>query len=48
MPAPTALGLTLTAIERAGFTVDDVEHFLLPQARTPFSFHVLGTALLRA
>ncbi|MFI7637360.1 hypothetical protein [Nonomuraea sp. NPDC049400] len=22
----------------------DVEHFLFPQARTPFSFHVLGTA----
>ncbi|MEQ4724272.1 methyltransferase domain-containing protein [Nonomuraea sp. B19D2] len=38
---------TLAEIERAGFTVEDVERFLLPQARTPFSFHVLGAATLR-
>jgi ubiquinone/menaquinone biosynthesis C-methylase UbiE len=34
----------LAAIERAGFTLGDVEHFLFPQARTPFSFHILGAA----
>ncbi|GAA2840312.1 class I SAM-dependent methyltransferase [Nonomuraea rubra] len=38
---------TLAEIERAGFTLEDVERFLLPEARTPFSFHVLGAATLR-
>ncbi|MEO3861001.1 class I SAM-dependent methyltransferase [Acrocarpospora sp. B8E8] len=35
---------TVAAIEGAGFTVGNIEHFLFPQARTPFSFHALGTA----
>ena len=35
---------TLAEIEQAGFTLGKVERFLLPQARTPFSFHVLGSA----
>ncbi|MFF4621552.1 hypothetical protein [Nonomuraea jabiensis] len=39
---------TLAEIEGAGFTVGDVKRFLLPQARTPFSVHVLGSATLRA
>jgi ubiquinone/menaquinone biosynthesis C-methylase UbiE len=36
---------TLTALRRAGFTITRVERFLLPPARTPFSFFVLGTAI---
>ncbi|MER5622158.1 methyltransferase domain-containing protein [Streptosporangium sp. NPDC002544] len=36
---------TLTALQRAGLTVTWMERFLLPQARTPFSFYVLGTAI---
>jgi ubiquinone/menaquinone biosynthesis C-methylase UbiE len=35
---------TATAIERAGFTIDRLDRFLFPQARTPISFHILGTA----
>jgi ubiquinone/menaquinone biosynthesis C-methylase UbiE len=35
---------TAAAIEQAGFTMDRVERFLFPQARTPFSFHILATA----
>jgi ubiquinone/menaquinone biosynthesis C-methylase UbiE len=35
---------TTAAIERAGFSMDRVERFLFPQARTPFSFHILATA----
>ncbi|MFI6575962.1 class I SAM-dependent methyltransferase [Nocardiopsis sp. NPDC050513] len=35
---------TLTAIERAGFTVTALENFLFPHARTPHSFHVRGEA----
>ncbi|MFC4950971.1 class I SAM-dependent methyltransferase [Pseudonocardia sp. GCM10023141] len=34
----------IAAIERAGFTVDRVERFMFPAARTPFSFHLLATA----
>jgi ubiquinone/menaquinone biosynthesis C-methylase UbiE len=35
---------TPTEIEPAGFTIDRLDRFLLPQARTPFSFHILATA----
>jgi ubiquinone/menaquinone biosynthesis C-methylase UbiE len=35
---------TAGEIERAGFTIDRLDPFLLPQARTPFSFHILATA----
>ncbi|MGW7482131.1 class I SAM-dependent methyltransferase [Nonomuraea muscovyensis] len=35
---------TVAAIERAGFDVVEIERFRFPQARTPFSFHVRGTA----
>ncbi|WP_066941707.1 class I SAM-dependent methyltransferase [Microtetraspora fusca] len=38
---------TLAEIEQAGFTVGDVERFLFPRARTPFSFYVLGAATPR-
>ncbi|GAA4532004.1 class I SAM-dependent methyltransferase [Nonomuraea ferruginea] len=33
------------AIRRAGFRVDRLDRFLFPPARTPFSFHLLGTAV---
>ncbi|WP_436499644.1 class I SAM-dependent methyltransferase [Actinokineospora sp. HUAS TT18] len=36
---------TVAAIERAGFTVDQLDRFTFPDVRTPFSFHVLGTAV---
>jgi ubiquinone/menaquinone biosynthesis C-methylase UbiE len=36
---------TVAVIERAGFTMERLDRFLFPQARTPFSFHVLGTAI---
>ncbi|MEV0831522.1 class I SAM-dependent methyltransferase [Nonomuraea rubra] len=36
---------TLAAIEQAGFAVTGLQHFLLPEVRTPFSFHVLGAAV---
>ncbi|MGR6913142.1 class I SAM-dependent methyltransferase [[Actinomadura] parvosata] len=39
---------TLVAIERSGFTVIRVERFLFPEARTPFSFHILGAATFDA
>ncbi|NUP16690.1 MAG: methyltransferase domain-containing protein [Streptomyces sp.] len=39
---------TRAEIEQAGFTVRKLQRFLLPPARTPFSFHVLGTATPRA
>jgi ubiquinone/menaquinone biosynthesis C-methylase UbiE len=32
------------AIEQAGFTIDRIDRFLFPQARTPVSFHIRGTA----
>jgi ubiquinone/menaquinone biosynthesis C-methylase UbiE len=35
---------TATAIERAGFTIQSLERYLFPEARTPVSFHILGTA----
>jgi ubiquinone/menaquinone biosynthesis C-methylase UbiE len=35
---------TATAIERAGFTLAQVDRFWFPQARTPLSFHILATA----
>ncbi|MFI7642345.1 methyltransferase domain-containing protein [Nonomuraea sp. NPDC049400] len=33
------------AIRRAGFHIDQLDRFLFPPARTPVSFHILGTAL---
>ncbi|XVV06015.1 class I SAM-dependent methyltransferase [Actinosynnema sp. CA-248983] len=36
---------TLAAIERSGFAVERLDRFLFPDARTPSSFHVLGTAV---
>lgn len=35
---------TAAAIERAGFTIRQLDHFLFPQARTPVSFHITGLA----
>jgi ubiquinone/menaquinone biosynthesis C-methylase UbiE len=35
---------TATEIEQAGFTIDRLDRFLFPQARTPVSFHIRGTA----
>jgi ubiquinone/menaquinone biosynthesis C-methylase UbiE len=35
---------TATEIERAGFTIDQMDRFLLPETRTPFSFHILASA----
>jgi ubiquinone/menaquinone biosynthesis C-methylase UbiE len=35
---------TAAAIERAGFTIGQLDRFLFPQARTPVSFHIRGTA----
>ncbi len=35
---------TVTAIEHAGFTIGRLDQFLFPQARTPVSFHIRGTA----
>jgi ubiquinone/menaquinone biosynthesis C-methylase UbiE len=32
------------AIRRAGFHIDRLDRFLFPPARTPVSFHILGTA----
>ncbi|WP_440102565.1 class I SAM-dependent methyltransferase [Streptosporangium sp. H16] len=32
------------AIRESGFTIDRLERFLLPDARTPVSFHIRGTA----
>lgn len=36
---------TAAAIERAGFTIESLERYLFPEARTPVSFHILGTAI---
>ena len=36
---------TAAAIERAGFTIESLERYLFPDARTPVSFHILGTAV---
>jgi ubiquinone/menaquinone biosynthesis C-methylase UbiE len=35
---------TQEAITRAGFTIDQLDRFLFPEARTPVSFHILATA----
>jgi ubiquinone/menaquinone biosynthesis C-methylase UbiE len=35
---------TQEAITRAGFTIEHLDRFLFPEARTPVSFHMLGTA----
>ncbi|MFD5786774.1 class I SAM-dependent methyltransferase [Streptomyces sp. NPDC127037] len=35
---------TQEAITRAGFTIEHLDRFLFPEARTPVSFHILGTA----
>ncbi|MDN5859592.1 MAG: methyltransferase domain-containing protein [Pseudonocardia sp.] len=35
---------TAAEIERAGFTVERLDRFLFPQARTPLSCHILATA----
>jgi len=35
---------TAAAIERAGFTINRLDRYLFPAARTPVSFHILGTA----
>ncbi|MFE7216193.1 class I SAM-dependent methyltransferase [Streptomyces sp. NPDC057611] len=36
---------TLASIARAGFTIERLDRFRFPDARTPGSFHILGTAL---
>lgn len=36
---------TAAAIERAGFTIQSLDRYLFPEARTPVSFHILGTAI---
>ncbi|HEU4666928.1 MAG TPA: class I SAM-dependent methyltransferase [Arthrobacter sp.] len=36
---------TAAAIERAGFTIQRLDRYLFPEARTPVSFHILGTAI---
>jgi ubiquinone/menaquinone biosynthesis C-methylase UbiE len=35
---------TAAAIEQAGFSVERLDRFLFPQARSPFSFHILAAA----
>ncbi|MFJ2028628.1 hypothetical protein [Streptosporangium sp. NPDC087985] len=35
---------TAAAIAGAGFDITELDRFLFPQARTPFSFHIRGTA----
>ncbi|MGP3920600.1 methyltransferase domain-containing protein [Nonomuraea sp. 10N515B] len=32
-------------LRRAGFRIDQLDRFLFPPARTPVSFHIIGTAL---
>jgi ubiquinone/menaquinone biosynthesis C-methylase UbiE len=39
---------TAAAIERAGFTIRQLDRFLFPEARTPVSFHIAGLAASRA
>lgn len=36
---------TAAAIEDAGFSIESLERYLFPEARTPVSFHILGTAI---
>ncbi|GGS28780.1 class I SAM-dependent methyltransferase [Actinokineospora fastidiosa] len=38
---------TVTTIERSGFAIEHLDRFRFPDARTPTSFHVLGTAVAR-
>jgi len=38
---------TATTIERAGFSITRLDHFLFPEARTPVSFHITGQARKR-
>jgi ubiquinone/menaquinone biosynthesis C-methylase UbiE len=35
---------TAEAIERSGFTISRLDRYMFPDARTPISFHILGTA----
>lgn len=35
---------TITAVERAGFTIERLDRFRMPEMRTPTSGHVLGVA----
>jgi hypothetical protein len=35
---------TAAAIERAGFSIEWLDRFLFPEARTPVSFHITGQA----
>ncbi|SFQ66544.1 Ubiquinone/menaquinone biosynthesis C-methylase UbiE [Amycolatopsis arida] len=39
---------TVAAIERSGFAIERLDRFLFPGARTPSSFHILGTAVRRS
>lgn len=36
---------TAAAIEGAGFAIQSLDRYLFPEARTPVSFHILGTAI---
>ncbi|GAA1431229.1 class I SAM-dependent methyltransferase [Streptomyces thermospinosisporus] len=36
---------TAASIERSGFVIERLDRFLFPDARTPASFHILGTAV---
>ena len=38
---------TTAAIERAGFSIRRLDHFLFPETRTPVSFHITGRATRR-
>lgn len=35
---------TITAIEQSGFSIEPLDRFQFPNARTPSSFHILGAA----
>ena len=37
---------TGTAIEQTGFRIEQLDCFMFPEARTPVSFHIVGTAAL--
>jgi ubiquinone/menaquinone biosynthesis C-methylase UbiE len=36
---------TTSAVEQAGFTIERLDHFRVPDLRTPTSSHVLGVAI---
>jgi len=38
---------TTAAIDRSGFTIERIDRFRFPDARTPSSLHIVGTALRR-